>query len=450
VVFGKKKREVEEDFDDEEEELELILFQGAINGVEANLKANAKLARAGLLPAKELISDALARGAQELLIQPKGARAAVKYVIDGAGFSGPPQPGKRAMAITQVLKLLAGLEVQVRDEPQSGGIHAEYEEVSYLVLVDVTPGPGGERLRIRLENMKKQILKPDDANLTQEFRKKIRSLVTDQSGILLVVGPPGSGATTTSYVLLHTVDSYLYTVFSMADTGHRELNNIATFEPEEGHDLEMSFDRILRREANVVFLDPIEDPEKAQIIFEYQKKVAFLAEFPAPDPATALQTLISWVGADVVADGVRGIVTQKLIRELCHDCKEAYRPNPQLLRKLNLPAETKVLYRAPVPDDEDPEAPTLEELCEPCGGSPYHGRVGMYELLEVTEGMKEVIRAGADPSAVKEQMKADNGQTLQSDGLRLVVDGTTSLEELQRTLRPPKPRGRKRRRRPGR
>lgn len=454
MVFGRKRRgrdEPDEVEDDEEEELELILFQGSLNGVEANLKANAKLARAGLLPAKELVSDAVSRGAQEISIEPRGARAAVKFTIDGVGYKGPALPGKRAMAITQVLKLLAGLDIQVRDEEQTGGINCEYDEHPYILVIDTAPtNSGAERLRVRIEDMKKQIMKPDHAGFSQEFRQQIREMCTEQSGLVLIVGPPGSGATTTSYVVLHTVDAYLYTVYSMADTGHRELINVAEFTGNEGDDLATNFDRVSRREANVVFLDPIEDPEVAQTIFDFQKRLAFIAEFPAPDPATALQTLISWVGADVVAEGLRGIITQKLVRKLCDECKEAYRPNPQLLKRLGLPAETKVLYRAPVPDEEDPEAPTIEELCEPCGGLPYHGRVGMYELLRVTEGMKEVILAGADPAAVKEQMREDNAMTLQKDGLRLVMEGVTSLEELQRTLSPPRKKrpGQRRRRRP--
>lgn len=450
MVFGRKRNneDIEDEIDEEEEDLELVLFQGSLNGVEANLKANAKLARAGLIPAKELVSDAVARGAQELLVEPKGARAAIRYMIDGVAYPGGALPGKRAMAITQVLKLLGGLNIQQRDQEQSGGIQCEFEGKPYILMIDVTPGRGAERLRIRIENMSRQIMKPDHAGFSQELREAIREMATQQSGIILVVGPPNSGATTTSYVVLHTVDSYLYTVFSLADTGHRELINVTQFEPDESHDLEMTLDRVLRKEANVIFLDPLDDPERAQLLFEYQKKVAFIAEFPAPDPATALQTLISWVGADAVAEGLRGIVTQKLIRTLCEDCKEAFRPNPKLLQRLGLPPETKVLYREPVPDEEDPDAPTVEELCEPCGGLPYHGRAGIYELLQVTEGMKEVILEGADPAAVKEQMREDNGLTLQKDGLRLVLEGKTSLEELQRTLSPPRrKRGGQRRRR---
>jgi len=435
----------DEDWDEEEEELELILFQGAMNGVEPDMKANARLTRVALIPAKDLVSDALARGAQEIIVEPKGARAGVRYIVDGVAYPSPALPGKQALAITQILKLLAGLDIHVRDEAQSGGINSEYEEKPWIVLVDTTPGRGGERLRLRLENMSKQIVKPDHANVSQEMRKRIRDLTTQQAGVFLIVGPPKSGATTTSYVALHTVDAYLYNLFSMADTGHRELINVTPYDALEGHDLEMGFDRLLRKEANLVFLDPIEDPETAQVVFDYQEKICIMAEFPAADPAAAIETLISWVGADAVAKGLKGILTQKMVRMLCEECKEAYRPNPKLLDRLGLPPEIKVLYREPIPDDEDPEAPTLEELCEPCGGLPYHGRMAMFELLEVTDGMKEVILEGAEPAEIKQQMREDDAITIQRDGLRLVVEGKTSLEELQRTLRPPQKRRRRRR-----
>ncbi len=444
MVFGRRRKD-EEEQDDDDQEVELVLFKGALNGVEANLKANAKLVRAGLIPAKEVLSDAIARRAHEVVIEPRGGRALVRYMIDGIAYPGGALPAKRALAIVQVLKLLAGLDINERSQPQSGGIRAEFEEQSYFLLLDSIPlKPGIERLRVRIENEKKIILKPQDAGFSDELRKAIREMTTHQRGILLVCGPPGSGTTTTAYATLHTVDSYLYTVFSLAKPTYRELINVAEFQGEEEHDLKTTVDRILRKEANVIFLDPVEDPETAQLIFDYQEKVAFIAEFPGATPTEALQKLISWVGADKVATGLSGIITQKLIRKLCDDCKEAYRPNPRLLQKLNLPPETKVLYREPRPDEEDPEAPTVEELCEPCGGSPYHGRTGMFELLRVTDGMKEVILEGADPAAVKEQMKADDALTIQKDGLRHVLAGRTSLEELQRTLSPP------RRKRPGR
>ena len=209
--------------------------------------------------------------------------------------------------------------------------------------------------------------------------------------------------------------------------------------------------RMLRTEANVVFLDPLADPETAGTIFEYRDRITVICEIRAADPAAAIRQLIEWADdAEIVAETLRGVVTQKLVRRLCDDCKQAYPPNPRMLKKIGLPLSTKVLYREPAVDENDPEAPGIEELCEECDGMPYYGRAGMYELLEVTDGMRDVIRDGANPAAIRKQMEDEEMCSLQKDGLRLVAEGLTSLEELQRAFaeRKRKKRPTKRRRRP--
>ena len=134
---------------------------------------------------------------------------------------------------------------------------------------------------------------------------------------------------------------------------------------------------------------------------------------------------------------LRCIVTQKLIRKLCDDCKQAFRPNPLLLKQLGLPPETSVLYRAPLPPPpDDLKAQSVEELCVDCDGVPYHGRVAAFELFEMTDGMKETIVSNASPEAIRKQMIADGQTTLQKDAIRLVAEGKTSLEEIQRTFSP--------------
>jgi type IV pilus assembly protein PilB len=255
--------------------------------------------------------------------------------------------------------------------------------------------------------------------------------------VILICGPPDSGVTTLSIVALHSVDPYLYSVYNLADMRGKELINVTEFKPEPGHDMELTFDRILRREADVLFLNPLTSPQDAQTIFQYSDRLSFIMEIPANTPIEAMQKLISWVGVDEVVKGLKCILTQKLIRKLCDDCKQAFRPNPLLLKKLGLPPETSVLYRAPVPPPpEDVKAQTVEELCADCDGVPYHGRVAAFEMLEMTDTMKEVIAAGGDPEAIRRQMTADGQTTLQKDAIRLVADGKTSLEEIQRTFNP--------------
>lgn len=417
-------------------ETEQVLFQGPLFNREANLKANAKLVQSALVPVKSMISDAMSRRAHTVVLEPREGRVSVRFVIDGIAYPAAAVPGQKGSAMIQMVKLLAGLDPNQRKEAQMGGIKAEFEKIPYHLMVDSVPQKGGgERLRVKVENCKVSRTKPGDVGFPKELRDKIRGYTSDRSGVILVCGPPESGTTTLSLVTLHAVDPYLYSVYNMADVKNKELTNVTDFTPEPGHDLELSLDRLIRREADIMFLDPLRDPHVVQTVFDYSDRLSFIAEIPANSPTEAIQMLIQWIGADAVIKGLRAVLTQKLIRKLCDDCKQAFRPSPALLKRLNLPPETSVLYRAPTPPPpDDPKAESIEELCAKCDGSPYHGRVATFEMLEMSDGMKEVIANGAEPAAIRKQMADDNMFTLQKDALRLVVEGRTSLEEVQRAF----------------
>jgi type IV pilus assembly protein PilB len=422
----------------EQPDVEQVLFQGPLFGRESNLKTNAKLVQAALVPVKQMMSEALSRRAHTVLMEPREGRVSIRFVIDGIPFPAAAVPGQKGVAMVQMLKLLAGLDPNDRKTALAGGIKAEYDKLPFQLMVESVPAGGGaERVRIKIENRKVLRQKPSEVGLPESLKLKIRDFTSSRSGVILICGPPDSGVTTLSIVALHSVDPYLYSVYNLADMRGKELINVTEFKPEPGHDMELTFDRILRREADVLFLNPLTSPQDAQTIFQYSDRLSFIMEIPANTPIEAMQKLISWVGVDEVVKGLKCILTQKLIRKLCDDCKQAFRPNPLLLKKLGLPPETSVLYRAPVPPPpEDVKAQTVEELCADCDGVPYHGRVAAFEMLEMTDTMKEVIAAGGDPEAIRRQMTADGQTTLQKDAIRLVADGKTSLEEIQRTFNP--------------
>ena len=419
----------------ENPDIEQVLFQGPMFGREANLKAHARLVQAALVPVKQMISDALTRRAHTIILEPREGRVSVRYSIDGMPYPAGVIPGPKGMAMIQVVKLLAGLNPEDRQTATFGGIKAEFDKIGWNLMVDTTPvGGGAEKLRVKIENRKVVRQRPADVGMPEAMKMKIRNMTADRAGVVLVCGPPDSGVTTLSIVALHCVDPYLYQVFNMADLKGRELINVTDFKPEPGHDLEISFDRIIRREADVMFMNPL-NPHDAQVIFQYADRLAFIVEIPASTPFEAVKKVIEWVGVDAVLKGLRAVLTQKLIRKLCDDCKQAFRLNPLLLKKLGLPPETTVLYRAPSPPPaDDPKAPTIEELCGPCAGVPYHGRAADFELLEISDGMKEVIATKFTPEAVRSQMAAEGQTTLQKDAIRLVADGKTSLEEVQRVF----------------
>lgn len=438
--------------EDEFEDIEQVLFQGPMYGREADLKKNPRLVQAGLIPVKKLITDGLSRRAHTIVVEPKGPRQVIRYTIDGIAYPAGVLPGKLGVAVIQMVKLLAGLDVQSRVTQQNGGILAEFDEQQYRLLVETTPVRGAvERLRIRVSNVKESFIAPSDVDLPADLRAKIREMTEDATGIVLACGLPESGVTSLSMVVMHCVDSYLYSVFNVADLGDHSLMNVSEVDAGEGADLELKLDRVIRQEGDAVYVGPVNDPRQAQLLFDYSEKLCFIGEMDSKTPAEAVKQLIDWVGVDKVLANLKGIICQKLIRRLCDDCKQAFRPDPRLLKQLRLPPETTVLYRAPKPPAEDDEdAPTVEELCADCNGVPYHGRAAVYELFEMTEPMREVIAEGGNVIAIRKQMMEEKQRMLQQDALRLVLNGTTSLEELRRAFAGPAKRGkgRPRKRRP--
>lgn len=433
MIFGfGKKADDEDDF--EEEEIDLVLFKGAFNGKTANLKANARLVEAGLIPAKEVVSDAMMRRADLVRIEPKGERTAILLSVDGINYPGGRLPKQRGLAVTQTIKLLSGLDTQQRKKPQNGGIVAEFQEKEFEVAVETTPVPGGERLVLKIRSLDAGPKTPEEIGMSDELRDKIREWTSHKSGLVVAAGGRRSGTTTTAFGILRAVDSYMYNIFTIGDFGRENISNVTEFECEEGEELDTSFTRCIRVEADVVFTVPIRNESIAKTLFDKQSRVTIISELTANDAASGITKLVELVGDPaVVAEGLRGVVGQKLIRKLCTACREPYRPNPQLLKKVGLPKTTKVLYRKPAP--YEPAKGEVHEPCRKCGDLGYFGRIGMFELIEMTDEIKALVKKGANASQIKAAAREAKMPNLQQAGIRLVGEGLTSLEEVQRAFR---------------
>jgi type IV pilus assembly protein PilB len=429
----------DQDIDTVEEDVDYVLFQGALNGKEANLGANARLAQAGLIPAKEIITDAIGRRCEQIRIEPKGERAVVQLMIDGVAHSGGRLSKPQGHAITQMMKLLSGLDVQQRQRSQSGGLRAELSGTKFVLQVQTTPlQTGGERLAVKIRNMALAPKSPEEVGFSRQLKDRIRELTSEKRGIFLVCGGPGSGVSTTTFGVLRSLDAYQYTVFTVGDTQGWDLPNLTKGERIDGEELETFFERLIRSEGDVIFVDPPRNAESARLLLKIQKKTAFIAEFPAPDAINGIAQFAKLADDNqATAEGLLATMSQRLIRTLCKDCRLAYRPNPKILAKIGLPPETKTLYRAPSAQQGEGEA-SEGSSCDTCGGTGYLGRTAMFELVEITEGMRELIAAGKGPAEFKALSRKEGKINLQQEGLKLVVEGKTSLEELQRVFQPKK------------
>jgi len=435
--FGKKRVDVDDDDDNEDDdEIELVNFQGAMNGKSADLAANARLAQAGLRPAKELITEGIDRRAEMIRLDIKGEKAQAALSIDGMPYAGSRMPKQQASIVTQMVKLLAGLDPKLKGKPQVGGIKAEHLGTKYELSIDVQPAAeGNERLTIRIRNLKHKLDTPAELGFSDSLRQTIRDLTSHRHGLIVVCGPPGSGTTTTTYALLRGVDVYMFSIYSIADTGMRELINIKKFDVNEGDDYETSCMRMMREEADVIFVPPLKNAEMTKQFMSVADRICIVSEMSAKDSSSAIAQLVEWSGdPQKASEVIDAVFSQKLVRLLCTSCREAFRPNPKLLEKVGLPPETKTLYRKgePMVDEKTGEE---DPPCEKCGGSGYFGRVAMMEVILASDPIRKLIAEGAPADQIKALARSEGCLTFHKDGLRLVSEGKTSLEELQRVFK---------------
>ncbi len=422
----------------EEVEVELIRFQGATNGVSFDMQAHEKLVRIAFEPIKELLTDAVNRRAETLRVDPKGDRATIAFLVDGVPVPAGRIPRQRAHAMTQMAKLLGGLDVSVRTEPQAGGVKASLEADEFEIEILTQPVAGGvERLTAHIRNLDEELDKPEDIGMTVDLKTKIREVTGHDQGVFLACGPPRSGVTTTLFASIRGLDAYLRDIQTICDTGGRELVNISRFETNAEDDLQESIRRCVRIEPNVILLDPIADASTAQMVAEFSDRVSFVSEITAKDAANGVLQWLEWIGDPAKGvESLSGTVSQKLIRRLCNDCKEAYKPNPNLLRKIGLdPEEVSVLYRKARPPADAIEKGEEMEPCYTCNDSGYRGRVALFEIIEMNDEMKQLVGSGANAAAIQTKARESDMLTLQQDAMRHVADGTTSLEELQRVFK---------------
>lgn len=427
--FGRKSSRNDDDEDDDYgDSADEVNFRGTLNGVQPDLIANEKLVEAGLDRAKEILADAFARRAGALRFDPKADRFLTTLIIDGVPFAADRLPKQEGLAVTQVLKLVGGMNVKDRRNAQTGGMKVEYKEKKLELRMNSVGVEGGERLLVRINDPSVKLETLNDLGVDESLRTKIRA-AGSRKGLFFVVGPPGSGNSTTFYAVLRGLDPYLHQIFTLGNTDNRHLDNITAFEKNEGDDLDTSLQRVLRVDGDILQVDPPKDADELKVLLKYTENASILAEFPSRDVVGALQLLTAWSGDPAAfSTSINGILSQKLLRVLCSKCKQAFKPNPQFLKRVGLPESTSLLYRAPSADDD-------AASCRKCGGTGYFGRKAIFEFLEMTDEMRALVAKNPDPAEIRAQMKKDDAVTFQRDGLRLISVGETSLEELQRVFK---------------
>ena len=394
---------------------------------------------------QDLLHDVLWRRASDIDVVLAGQQARVVYRIDGVALERDPIPAASAEMILMYLKKLAGLAATERRRPQSGHITASMggktKELDEMVKIEVkTSGStAGERIMLRVLAEESRF-KIGDLGLMPQQLSQFQSVIDQPQGLVLCCGPRQSGLTSTLYAILRSHDVFVKNIHTLELQLAMDLENV-TQHVYDQRKTEVSFARrvqtILRADPDVVMVAAVPDSETAALTTEAAGgRVKLYVGLEVPDCIKGLQKWLSLVeDRALVARSLLAISAQRLVRRLCPECRQAYKPDPETVRKANLPADRiEQFYRRSgyVLNKKGEQI-----VCETCQGSGYFGRTAIFEILVVNDDVRKLIAGGASISQIKSVCRKGKQPMLylQEQGIRQVMAGVTSINEVIRVTR---------------
>jgi type II secretory ATPase GspE/PulE/Tfp pilus assembly ATPase PilB-like protein len=393
----------------------------------------------GYKAALEMVHEAVLSRVTDIHLEPNKEEMTVRYRIDG--ILQPADPFSRGMgeAVINIFKVLSDMDITEKRKPQDGSFSAQVEDRLIDFRVATAGSVIGEKMVMRILDKSQQISSLTQLGMRDRMHEQIRKIVTQPHGMFIVCGPTGAGKTTTLYACLNEIDRYQKNVITIENPVEYQLTNVTQIEvnPKAGKTFASELRSILRQDPDVILIGEIRDQETAEIACQAaQTGHMVFTTLHANDTVQALARLIDLgVQPFMVASAVTAVLGQRLVRVLCPRCKVRYKPNPDMVRKANLPVD-KITYFYRPPDVEQGEGYRDEDdrpqVCPRCGDAGYHGRTGIFELLMVTDRIRDLIRENPNLNAIRQEAVKNGMRYLQEDGLRQVIEGKTSIQELLR------------------
>jgi type II secretory ATPase GspE/PulE/Tfp pilus assembly ATPase PilB-like protein len=396
----------------------------------------------GYRAALELVWNAIEKRATDIHFEPTANEMAVRFRVDG--MMANVEPLSRAMgdAVINIFKVLCNLDITEKRKSQDGSFSAQVEARLVEFRVATAGSVAGEKLVMRVLDASVQLADLSQIGMTDSMQTQVRDIITKPHGLFLVCGPTGSGKSTTLYACLHEIDRFQQNVVTIENPVEFRLDGVTQIEinPKAGKTFAGELRSILRQDPDVILVGEIRDKETAEIACQAaQTGHLVFSTVHANDAPTAIIRMIDLgVSPSTLASALTAVLGQRLVRLLCKKCRKRMKPSAESLKKLRIdPDAVRYLYRAFDPvedagDDEETDEPEEVEVCEACGGQGYVKRSGIFELLVVTDRVREVMRANPNIGEIRKLAAQSGLQTLFEDGARLVIDGETSIQELLR------------------
>jgi len=386
------------------------------------------------LKVEELLLDAVEKRASDLEILPaKDGLYGCMLTVDGVGTKPQAVREKEAIAAIDLLKHAAGLDVNDRRRKLTGDLTIGMGDSKQQVRVQSSGGSSGMKARVIFNPGARVRFELDELGLLPEQQKTVEELALGK-GVVLSAAPPRGGRTSTLYGLLRHHDAYIQNVQTLELDPQDLLEGVKAthYDPmAEGPDYATTLRSILRRDPDVVMVGELPDQETAkEVCAADHERTRLYVGLRAENALGAIQGFVKGVGdPKLAAEGLRGVVTQKLARKLCENCKAEYRPTADMLKKLGVPADKApgALFRK----GGQVLIKGKPEVCPVCRGTGFVGQVGVFEVFPIGAEERELI-GQEDWAGLRQALRKSRLPTIQEAAVKKVLAGDTSVEEVVR------------------
>ena len=380
-------------------------------------------------PIKRLVNSLLWQAAKDeasdVHIDPTPRETIVRYRIDGVLQQVTVFPRQVHVTVVNRIKVMSRLDIAQKGLPQDGRSMVLIAGRKIDIRVSTVPTVHGEKIVMRLLFQEEKLMQLRHLGLAKYILQPYQNMVNSSGGIILVTGPTGSGKTTTLYASLAEIDNEARNIITIEDPVEYKLSGYSQIEvkPKVGLTFANALRSVLRQDPDVIMVGEMRDTETAQIAIQsaLTGHLVFSTVHTNNAPATITRLIDMGIEPFLVSSSIIGVLAQRLVRRICPDCRKSYQPHPEQLRELGIKEVSfRKLDRRFFRGDG----------CDNCRQTGYRGRIGIHELLVMSEGVKNTILESSDSDTIRKQGLKENMITLRRDGVNKILHGLTTAEEI--------------------